>query len=131
MIVDTSALIVLLRNEPEADAFTDLLLSADETRISAGTLLETHIVASAHRAGDDLAEILELVNAEVVPFDARQADLAVQAFTKFGKGRHPAALNFGDCFAYALARAFDEPLLFKGNDFSRTDVRVAAPTVAH
>jgi ribonuclease VapC len=131
VIVDTSALIVLLRNEPEAEVFTDLLLGADETRISSGTLLETHIVASAHGSGDDLAEILELVNAEVVPFDARQAELAVQAFMKFGKGRHAAGLNFGDCFAYALARAFDEPLLFKGNDFSKTDVRVAAVTIAH
>ena len=126
MIVDTSAVVAILRNEPEAERFTDLLLAADEIRISAGTLLEVQIVALAYRSSADLAEVLDLVNAEVLPFDERQAALALEGFEKFGKGRHPANLNFGDCFAYAAARAWDEPLLFKGPAFSKTDVRTVS-----
>ncbi len=122
MIVDTSALIAVLRREPEADGFVESLLASSAVRVSAGTLLETRIVAERDGGTADLAELLEAIGVDVVPVDARQVDLAFDGFRRFGKGRHPAGLNFGDLFAYALAHALDAPLLFKGNDFARTDV---------
>ncbi len=125
MIVDTSALIAVLRREPEDDRFVDRLLATSEVRISAGTLLEIRIVAERDDGVADLEELLEAVGIEVVPVDARHVDLAFDGFRRFGKGRHAAGLNFGDLFAYALARALDEPLLFKGDDFTRTDVKAA------
>lgn len=123
MIVDTSALIAVLRRESEADDFADSLLASSAVRVSAGTLLETRLVAERNGGTAELAELLELIGIDVVPVDARQVDLAFDGFRRFGKGRHPAGLNFGDLFAYALARALDAPLLFKGNDFPRTDVK--------
>ncbi len=125
MIVDTSALIAVLRREPEADRFIDRLLATSEVLISAGTLLEIRIVAERDGGSAELEELQATLGIEVVPVDARQVDLAFDGFRRFGKGRHPAALNFGDLFAYALARAMDEPLLFKGDDFNRTDVKAA------
>lgn len=125
MIIDTSAIIAILRGEPEEDRFTDLLLTADHPRISAATLFETRLVALAYRGLRELSDLLGLISPTVLPVDEHQAALAFEAFQKFGKGRHPAGLNFGDCFAYAAARALDEPLLFKGDDFGKTDVRVA------
>ena len=113
-------------NEAEADQFIDLLLGEARPRISAATLLEAQIVAAGYHLGNELPELVDLIAAEIVPFDERQVSLAFKAFLKFGKGRHAAGLNFGDCFAYAAAVAFDEPLLFKGDDFSKTDVRIAA-----
>ena len=123
MIVDTSALIAVLRHEPEADGFVELMLASSAVQVSAGTLLETHIVAERDGGAAEMADLLEAIGVEVVPVDARQVDLAFDGFRRFGKGRHPAGLNFGDLFAYALARALDAPLLFKGNDFARTDVK--------
>ena len=123
MIVDTSALIAVLRREPEADGFVESLFASSAVRVSAGTLLETRIVAERDGGTAELAELLEVIGVDVVPVDARQVDLAFDGFRRFGKGRHPAGLNFGDLFAYALARALDAPLLFKGNDFARTDVK--------
>ncbi len=123
MIVDTSALIAVLRREPEAERFIDRLLATREVRVSAGTLIETHLVAERDGGSAELAALLQVVDADVVPVDARQVDLAVDGFRRFGRGRHPAGLNFGDLFAYALARVLDEPLLFKGGDFGRTDVK--------
>lgn len=125
MIVDTSALIAILRREPDADHLIDLLLSAPEPRMSVGTLLEARIVAERDGGLAELEELIGAAGIEIVPPDLRQADLAFQGFRRFGKGRHPAALNFGDLFAYALAQALDEPLLFKGSDFPQTDVRIA------
>ena len=125
MIVDTSALIAVLRREPEADRFIDRLLATSEVRISAGTLPEIRIVAERDGGSAELGGLQATLGIEVVPVDARQVDLAFDGFRRFGKGRHPAALNFGDLFAYALARAMDEPLLFKGDDFNRTDVKAA------
>ena len=125
MIVDTSALIALLRREAEADRFIGLLLAAPEVRISAGTLLEARIVAERDGGVEELEELIEAVGVEIVPADSRQIDLAFDGFRRFGKGRHPAGLNLGDLFAYALARALDEPLLFKGNDFAQTDINAA------
>ena len=125
MIIDTSVLMAILLREPEGERFASLILRADENKISAGTLLEAQIVAIAHRGSKELAALLEQIGADIIPFDARQAALAAEGFERFGKGRHPAGLNFGDCFAYAAAKAFDEPLLFKGTDFSKTDVNPA------
>jgi ribonuclease VapC len=122
MIVDTSALIAILRREPDSDALAERLLGADEVRMSSGTLLEARIVAERDGGDAELAELLDLAGVEIVPPDARQIDLAFEGFRRFGRGRHPAGLNFGDLFAYALARALDEPLLFKGEDFGKTDV---------
>lgn len=124
MIIDTSALMAVLRNEPEARRFEELLAN-EENRISAATLLEAQLVAAQRRLSAELAELLDLAAAEVVPFDEVQVALALEGFHRFGKGRHPAALNFGDCFAYALAKALNEPLLFKGDDFSKTDIEPA------
>jgi ribonuclease VapC len=115
MIVDTSAVVAILRDEAEAEQFTDLLLAQDDARISAGTLLEVQMVALSYRASRELEEMLDLFDIEVVAFDEEHAVLARAGFEKY----------VGDCFAYALAKAYDEPLLFKGGDFSKTDVRPA------
>jgi len=125
VIVDTSAMVAVLRRETEADRFIDRLLAASDVRISAGTLLELRIVAERDGGSEELAELLETLGVEVVPVDARQVDLAFDGFRRFGKGRHPAGLNFGDLFAYALAQVLGEPLLFKGDDFARTDIAAA------
>ncbi len=125
MILDTSALIGVLRREPDRDRLIERLLAAADVRISAGTLIETRIVAERDGGGQELLELTEMLGIEVVAVDARQGELAFEGFRRFGKGRHAAGLNFGDLFAYALARALDEPLLFKGDDFVQTDVKAA------
>lgn len=129
MIVDTSALVALLRDEPDAETYAHALGTARTSRISAGTLLEASVVVDANRDPvlsrrlDDLVRDVPLV---VEPVTAAQAEIARRAFQDFGRGSgHAARLNFGDCFAYALARERGEPLLFKGADFSHTDVEVA------
>jgi len=124
MIVDTSALVAVLRREDGADRLIDHLMSGADIRISAGTLIETQIVAERDGGIAELEELIETVGIEVVPVDARQVALAFEGFRRFGKGRHRIGLNFGDLFAYALARALDEPLLYKGTDFVHTDVAV-------
>ena len=127
MIVDTSALIAILYGEPEAPALLELLHDADTNRISAANYVELFLVAEGqYGAGMVLKAEALLKAADVVvePVTLEQADLARQAFSRFGRGRHKAALNYGDCFSYALARALQEPLLFKGDDFSRTDVKI-------
>ncbi len=125
MIVDTSALIAILRREQGADQLIDRLLKEADVRISAGTLLEARLVAERDGGTPELLKLLEVVGIEVVPVDARQVEIAFEGFRRFGKGRHKAGLNFGDLFAYALARILDEPLLFKGADFAHTDVAAA------
>ena|SRR5689334_22821858 len=125
MILDTSALIAILQEEPDSDALMDRMLRAATPRLSAGTLIEARMVATRIGGTKQLETLLETADVEVVPVDRRQADLAVEGFRRFGKGRDPAGLNYGDLFAYALARAFDEPLLCKGDDFGRTDVKLA------
>jgi ribonuclease VapC len=115
-------LIAILRGEPEADRFVDALLSGAPARISAGTLLEAQMVAERDCGLMELERLIALAAIKIVPVDARQVALAFEGFQRFGKGRHPAGLNFGDCFAYGLARALGEPLLFKGNDFAQTDI---------
>jgi len=125
MIVDTSALISMLREEPDAEALRTKLAEAPSASLSVGTFLEARIVAARTGNESDLRRLLDAAGATVVAFDERQAEIAYEGFRRYGEGRHPAGLNFGDLFAYALARASDEPLLFKGADFALTDVRTA------
>ena len=129
MVIDTSALVAILLNEPERRAFNELIEDADSLVLSAASLIETSIVLEA-RHGAEAVRSLDLLLAKagvvIEPVDTDQASVARQAFRQFGRGRHPAGLNFGDCFSYALAQVRGEALLFKGNDFSRTDVRVAS-----
>jgi ribonuclease VapC len=125
MVLDSSAVIAILFDEPERRTFT-LAVEHDPRRlISAANLLESALIVEARRgesAGRELDLLLHRADIQVVPVDADQVELARSAWRRFGKGRHPAALNFGDCFAYALASASGEPLLFKGDDFVRTDL---------
>ena len=125
MIVDTSALVAILRDEADAVVLIDKLLASDEIRISAGTLLEAHIVCDRDDGQSDLDDLNRKIGVETVPVDDAQVRAAFEGFRQFGKGRHPAKLNFGDCFAYALAKTYGEPLLFKGNDFRETDITPA------
>ncbi len=130
MIVDTSALIAILKGEPEAEFFAHALESADALRISAGTYLEASIVTDRYRNPKLSArfdEIIAFANFVIEPVTSEQARIARQAFRDYGKGSgHPANLNFGDCFSYALAREKREPMLWKGDDFGHTDLRAAA-----
>lgn len=126
MVLDTSAILAILLNEPEIEAFA-LAIERDPVRLlSAATYVEAAVVVEA-RFGDpggrELDLLLETAAVEVVAFDVTQAKAARQAYRLYGKGRHPAALNFGDCLSYALAQTSQEPLLFKGDDFVKTDVR--------
>lgn len=124
MIVDSSVLVAILRNEPDAETFADLLQSSNP-QVSDATVLETSIVVGPARHVD-VDELLTAVTATVVPFDAAQARLARQAYATYGKGSgSPAGLNLGDCFSYALAKTTGLPLLFKGDDFTHTDVTPA------
>ena len=126
MVLDSSALIAILRDEPEREAFLDALAAAEDPLISAATLLECSIVQSDVEQGiADLDDLLQVAGIRCVAVDAAQALAAREAWMRFGKGRSPAALNYGDCFSYALATAADRPLLYKGDDFARTDVRAA------
>jgi ribonuclease VapC len=131
LIVDTSAIVAILRGEPDADRYVEALGRATEPVVSAGTYLETAIVIDANRdpvLSGRLDDLLAVAGITVEPVTERHAEMARQAFRDFGRGSgHPAGLNFGDCFAYALARASGQPLLFKGDDFSRTDVTSALP----
>lgn len=129
MILDTSAIMALLGLEAEAARIGRVVLESPIRRVSAANLVEAGIVVQA-KFGDEGARDLDLLVAKlaltVEPVTARQADLARRGFRRYGKGRDPAGLNFGDCFAYALAKDMGEPLLFKGDDFSRTDVAAVA-----
>jgi len=129
MIIDSSALLAILQGEPEGPRFTDLLLAADTALISAPNWLEASMVMLSRRGEAGLADLNQfrtMARIEIVPFDGDHASIALEAFQRFGKGRHSAALNLGDCCAYALARATGQPLLFKGHDFPQTDVASAA-----
>lgn len=124
MVIDTSALIAYLHREPEAERIENAILAARSRYISAATLVEAGIVAErrGESGGFDLDLLLTRLQVEVVPVTREQAELARAAYRNFGKGVHPAGLNFGDCFSYALARSMGEPLLFVGGDFSQTDI---------
>ena len=125
MIVDTSAILAILRDEPERRRFTETLEAADEILMSTASFVEASMVLETTRGYEglrDLDLLLAKAGVEFVPVDLEQAQVARNAFRTFGKGRHAAKLNFGDCFSYALAIATNSPLLFKGNDFSQTGV---------
>jgi ribonuclease VapC len=128
--VDSSALLGILLHEPAADDLLAAAVRAATRLVSAGTMVEAAIVTAA-RLGDagerELDALVARLGLEVVPVDAAQVAVAREAFRRFGKGRHPAALNFGDLFAYALARSRALPLLFVGKDFARTDIVAALP----
>jgi|SRR6185437_1225832 len=129
MIADTSALIAILRQEEDAAIFAEAVDKAEKISVSAATWFEAAIIADRFRdrtVGRRFDEICHELNLAIVPLDESQARIAREAYRDFGKGSgHKAQLNFGDCFAYALAKTLNEPLLFKGTDFSQTDVRSA------
>ena len=127
MVVDTSALLAIFLAEPQRKPFLDRILESETRLISAATALETGIVLEARRgesAGREFDLFLVRAILQIVPVDGEKVEIARSAWRKYGKGRHPAALNFGDCFAYALAKSSGEPLLAKGTDFALTDLEV-------
>ena len=128
MVLDTSALVAVLFDEPERHDFVRKIAAARRRLISSATLLECSIVVESRRgeaAGRELDLFLHRALVETVAVDVEQAELARAAWRRYGKGRHAAGLNFGDLFAYALARATGEDLLFKGDDFTQTDIVAA------
>jgi ribonuclease VapC len=125
MVIDTSAIVAILGDEPERRAFNEAIEKASPCLMSTASFVEASIVLENSRGYDGLRDFDLFVagaGIELVSVDADQAHIARQAFRQYGKGRHPAALNFGDCFSYALARTTGLPLLFKGSDFSQTDI---------
>lgn len=128
MVIDTSAIVAIAFNEPEAETYEQKVVDAPRRFISAATVLELAIVIEA-RLGEAGAAELDLwlykASVEIVAVDAEQIAVARRAWRSYGKGRHPAGLNYGDCFSYALAKTRSEPLLYKGDDFSRTDIEAA------
>lgn len=128
IVVDSSALVAILNDEPERRKFIDVIVDYGDPRISVSTYLETSMVVELRmglHAGRELDALLEDVGFSIIPFDRAQARVACDAFRRYGKGMHRAALNFGDCFSYALAKTLNVPLLFKGNDFALTDIKPA------
>ena len=128
MIVDTSSVLAILFHEPDAERFATAITAASSRRMSVASLLETTIVLENRNgpaAGYELDAFLQEAGIELEPVTPDQAQAARRAWRRFGKGNHPAGLNFGDCFAYALSEAMREPLLFKGGDFDLTDIEVA------
>jgi ribonuclease VapC len=130
MILDTSALLAILLDERERAEFVARIEADPRRMVSAASALEAAMVLEGRKgdeAGGDLDVFLRTASVEIVPFDHDQLAIARSAFRRFGKGRHAAGLNFGDCIAYALSRWTGEPLLYKGTDFSSTDVTRAEP----
>ncbi len=128
MVIDTSAIMAILTREPTADRLVAAVEADATRRVSAATVVEAALVLLGRygEAGEpQLDRLLRGIGAEIVPVGEEQANLARDAALRFGRGRHPAGLNFGDCFSYALSVARDEPLLFVGDDFSQTDVTVS------
>jgi len=125
MVLDTSAILAILLEEPEAAEFVRLI-GEDRVRLcSAVTFVEASIVLrnrKGERGQQKLDQFLRRARVQIMAMDVKQAEAARGAYEKFGKGKHPAGLNLGDCFSYALAKTANEPLLFKGNDFTQTDV---------
>jgi len=127
MVIDTSALIAILQNEPEQREFIDAIEAADARLMSVATFVEVSIVIDARYGAEglrDLDHFITRAGIELVAVDSEQGEVARHAFSRFGKGRHRAGLNYGDCFSYALATQTRERLLFKGDDFTHTDVDV-------
>jgi ribonuclease VapC len=128
MVIDSSALLAIVLGEPERRRFIEAITAADVRLVAASTMFEASMVALSRTETRlrDLRNFCARGELETVPFGPEHLDLAIDAFRRYGKGRHPASLNFGDCFSYALAKATGEPLLFKGDDFSQTDIKRAA-----
>jgi ribonuclease VapC len=125
MVLDTSAVLAILQNEPERREFNEAIEAADTRSLSTASFVECSMILESRYGADGVRDLdLFIAKAQIslVPVDEEQADLARRAFRKYGKGRHPAGLNFGDCFSYALSKATEGPLLFKGNDFLQTDI---------
>jgi ribonuclease VapC len=125
MVIDTSALVAILQREPERRPFIEAIEAADARLMSVATFVEISIAIEARHGAEglrDLDHFIARAGIELVPVDAEHGKVACRAFSRFGKGRHRAGLNYGDCFAYALATSTGEPLLFKGDDFVHTDV---------
>ena len=130
MVIDTSVILAILQQEPEAPDFARTIEADQDRLISAVSVLEAGMLVEARKEQAGAVELDNLMlrmQTSVVAFDGEQAKIARLAFRRFGKGRHPAGLNFGDCAVYALSKASGERLLFKGDDFSRTDVEVVLP----
>ena len=128
MVIDTSAIVAMLRNEPEALRLEKALVADPIRLVPATCVLKARMVLVSRRGEHALAEIdlwLGTIEANTIPVDADLVDLATQAWLTYGKGRHSAALNFADCLSYALSKRANEPLLFIGNDFSQTDIEAA------
>ena len=126
MVIDTSALLAIFLSEPERQNFLELIRQDGSRLLSAPNTLETAIVLETRRgvvAGREFDLFLHRLSIEIVPVDAAQVEVARAGWRKYGKGRHPAGLNFADCFAYALSKTSGEPLLAKGDDFPKTDVQ--------
>lgn len=129
MVIDTSALVAVLFDEVERSAYARAIAADPRRLVSAATVLESTIVLESRRgeaAGRELDLLLHRMSADIVAVNDPQLELARMAWRRYGKGRHPAGLNYGDCFSYALARHAAEPLLFKGTDFSLTDIPAVA-----
>lgn len=125
MVIDTSAIVAILSDEPERPAFNEQIITATRRLLSAASYTEAGIVLTSKHGrvgGHYLSLFVARAEIDVCPIDRDQAEIAIEAYERFGKGRHLAGLNYGDCFAYALSRATNEPLLFKGQDFIHTDV---------
>jgi ribonuclease VapC len=125
MVLDTSAILAILQDELERRKFNEAIEDAESRSLSTASFVECSMIVESRYGADgsrDLDLFIAKAQVSLIPVDEEQAELARRAFRKYGKGRHPAGLNFGDCFSYALAQALDEALLFKGNDFSQTDV---------
>ena len=125
MVLDTSAILAILLDEPERRAFNEAIEAAESRVMSAATFVEVSMVIEARHGAEGLRDLdvfLEKARVELAAVDSGQAHVARRAFSRFGKGRHPAGLNYGDCFSYALATVLGEPLLYKGDDFRHTDI---------
>lgn len=128
MVLDASALLAILLGEPEQERFIEMLALANRRLVSAATVVECGLVLTSRRGEGGVSRLNSLLHEaqiEIAVVDSEQARSAIDAFSRFGKGRHPAGLNFGDCFAYALAAMTGEPLLYKGDDFAKTDIAAA------
>jgi ribonuclease VapC len=134
MVIDASALLAILLVEPDAIAFSQAIEDDPKRLVSALSALEAAIVIHSRKGPAGIRELdllLLSASATIVSLDAEQVLLARAAYERYGKGHHPAALNLGDCCSYALSRTSGEPLLFKGNDFSQTDLVLVAPSPGH
>ena len=126
MVIDSSGLIAILLAEPDAEYYANLLSEASDIYISAVSVFESSIVIESKKGQEGAKEydlLLEIISPTIVAFDSQQAILARIAWQNYGKGRHPARLNFGDCCSYAIAKYLNQSLLFKGDDFSKTDIQ--------